>query len=48
MRCTRAPGPQARGIDAPTFLIHRNDAASGLYHVFEQVYEALEERSKQL
>jgi hypothetical protein len=40
--------PQARGIDAPTFLIHRNDASSGLYHVFEQVYESLAERSKQL
>jgi hypothetical protein len=40
--------PQARGIDAPTFLIHRDEAASGLYYVFEQVYESLEERSKQL
>jgi hypothetical protein len=41
--------PQARGIDAPTFLIHRNDTLSGgLYHVFEQVYASLQERSKQL
>jgi hypothetical protein len=40
--------PQARGIDAPTLLVHRNDSAGGLYHVFEQVYESLEERSKQL
>ena len=40
--------PRARGIDAPTLLIHRNDDVSGLYHVFEQVYESLEERSKEL
>ena len=38
--------PQARGIDSPTLLIRRNAAPSGLYPVFEQVYEAIAERSK--
>lgn len=38
--------PTARGIDSPTFLIRRNDGVSGLYPVFEQVFEAIAERSK--
>jgi Domain of unknown function (DUF5919) len=40
--------PQARGIDSPTLLIRRNSAPGGLYPIFEQVYDALQERSKQL
>lgn len=39
--------PQARGIDAPAFLIRRDGAAGDPHHVFEQVYQPLEERSKQ-
>lgn len=38
--------PQARGIDSPTLLIRRSAAPGGLYPVFEQVYDALAERSK--
>ena len=38
--------PHARGIDGPTLLLQRSDAADGLYPVFEQVYESLEERSR--
>ena len=40
--------PQARGIDPPTMLIRRNDAPGGLFPTFEQVYDSLQERSKQL
>jgi len=40
--------PQARGIDSPTLLIRRNGAPGGLYPVFEQVYDAIAERSRQV
>jgi hypothetical protein len=38
--------PAARGVDSPTFLIRRNDHGPGLFPVFEQVFEAIAERSK--
>jgi hypothetical protein len=38
--------PKARGVDSPTMLIQATTAPSGLFGVFEQVYEALAERSK--
>jgi Domain of unknown function (DUF5919) len=38
--------PRARGVDSPTLLIQATDAPGGLFGVFEQVYEALAERSK--
>lgn len=38
--------PTARGVDSPTFLIRRNNQGAGLYPVFEQVFEAIAERSK--
>jgi Domain of unknown function (DUF5919) len=40
--------PQARGVDSPTLLIRRNNQPGGLYPVFEQVYESIQERSKPL
>jgi Domain of unknown function (DUF5919) len=40
--------PQARGVDSPTLLIRRNDQPGGLYPVFAQVYESIQERSKPL
>ncbi len=40
--------PQARGIDAPVLLMRRNGTPGGLYPVFEQVYEAIAERSRQV
>jgi hypothetical protein len=40
--------PRARGIDAPTLLIRRNSIPGGLYPVFEQVYDAIAERSRQI
>jgi len=40
--------PQARGIDSPTLMIRRTPAPGGLYPVFEQVYDAIAERSKYL
>jgi hypothetical protein len=38
--------PTARGVDSPTFLIRRDDQKAGLYPVFEQVFDAIAERSK--
>lgn len=38
--------PKARGVDSPTMLIQATSAFGGLFPVFEQVYEALAERSK--
>jgi hypothetical protein len=38
--------PRARGVDSPTMLIQATSAHGGLFPVFEQVYEALAERSK--
>ena len=40
--------PQARGIDSPTIMLRRNEPAEGLYPIFEQVYEAIAERSRPL
>jgi hypothetical protein len=40
--------PTVRGIDSPAFLIRRNDQVAGLFPVFEQVFEAIAERSKAL
>ncbi len=38
--------PTARGVDSPTLLIRRTSPSGGLYPVFEQVFEALAERSR--
>lgn len=38
--------PQARGIESPTLLLRRTSGLGGLYPVFEQVYDAIAERSK--
>ena len=40
--------PQARGIDSPTLLIRRTSSPAGLYPIFEQVYDAIAERSRYL
>ncbi len=40
--------PRARGIDSPTLLMRRNAIPGGLYPVFEQVYDAIAERSRQI
>jgi hypothetical protein len=40
--------PNARGIDSPTLLLRRNASPGGLFPVFEQVYEAIAERSRHL
>jgi hypothetical protein len=40
--------PHARGVEAPTLLIRNTSGPGGLYPVFEQVYEALAERSRPL
>jgi len=40
--------PQARGVESPTLLIRNTSGPGGLYPVFEQVYEALAERSRPL
>jgi hypothetical protein len=37
--------PHARGVDAPTFLVERGDTGTGLYSTFEQIFDALWERS---
>jgi len=38
--------PSARGVDSPTLLIRRTQSDGGLYPVFEQVFEAIAERSR--
>ncbi|MEV5750892.1 DUF5919 domain-containing protein [Actinoallomurus sp. NPDC052308] len=38
--------PQARGVDSPTFLLHRDPDTAGLYNTFEQIYRELSERSR--
>jgi hypothetical protein len=43
-----AAGPNARGIDSPTLLLRRDDRPGGIYPIFEQLYEAVAERSRQL
>ena len=40
--------PQSRGIDSPTLLIRRDGTPGGLYPIFEQVYDAIAERSRYL
>ena len=40
--------PSARGIDSPTLLIRRTGSDGGLFPVFEQVYQALSDRSRPL
>ena len=40
--------PQSRGIDSPTLLIRRTGTPGGLYPIFEQVYDAIAERSRYL
>jgi hypothetical protein len=40
--------PGTRGIDSPTFLIHRRWPSAGLYPIFDQLFEWLRERSKPL
>jgi Domain of unknown function (DUF5919) len=40
--------PRARGIDSPTLLIRPNGVPGGLYPVFEQVYDTMAERSRQI
>jgi len=40
--------PRARGVDSPTLLIRRQDTPGGLYPIFEQVYEAIAERSREI
>jgi hypothetical protein len=40
--------PHARGIDSPTLLINRGRAPGGLYPIFEQVYDSLQERCRPL
>jgi Domain of unknown function (DUF5919) len=40
--------PQARGVDSPTLLIRRQPGSDGLYPIFEQVYEAIAERSREI
>ena len=40
--------PQARGVESPTLLIRSTSEPGGLYPVFEQVYQFLEERSRPL
>ncbi|MFC0099941.1 DUF5919 domain-containing protein [Micromonospora marina] len=40
--------PASRGVDSPTFVMRRRDSATGLYQVYEQVFDSQWERSRQL
>ena len=40
--------PLMRGVDSPTMVIERKASASGLYPVFEEAFNSLWERSRQL
>ena len=45
-RCIVQPYlPAIRGVDSPTFLIHRSHDSGGLYEVFSRVFSWLDERS---
>lgn len=37
---------EARGVDAPTFVIERKPNSPGLFHVFRHAYDSLWERGK--
>lgn len=40
--------PETRGVDSPTFLIHRTSATVGLFPTFEQVFTSLWDRGVEL
>lgn len=40
--------PASRGVEAPTFLIHRHSPSTGLFPVFEQVFTSLWEGARRL
>lgn len=40
--------PDARGVDSPTFVIHRRTSGGGLYTVFDQIFESSWERRRTL
>ncbi|WBB75272.1 DUF5919 domain-containing protein [Micromonospora sp. WMMD1128] len=40
--------PTSRGVDSPTFVMRRQDATTGLYPVYEQVFGSQWERSRPL
>ena len=40
--------PETRGVDSPTFLIHRSSATFGLFPTFEQVFTSLWDRGTTL
>jgi hypothetical protein len=42
----RLPSDARERLDSPTLLLRRSNALGGLYPVFEQVYDAIAERSK--
>ena len=48
-RCVMQPYlPGTRGVDSPTFLIHRTSDTVGLFPTFEQVFSSLWERGTSL
>ncbi|MFI5924585.1 DUF5919 domain-containing protein [Micromonospora sp. NPDC051543] len=40
--------PQMRGVDCPTLVIERSASPSGLYPIFDEMFNSLWERSRQL
>ncbi|MBP1784708.1 transcriptional regulator with XRE-family HTH domain [Micromonospora sp. HB375] len=40
--------PTSRGVDSPTFVMRRREPTTGLYPVYEQIFDSQWERSRQL
>jgi len=40
--------PASRGVDSPTFVMRRREPTTGLYPVYEQIFDSQWERSRQL
>lgn len=40
--------PETRGVDSPTFVVHRQSSAYGLYPIFDQIFDVLWRKGKQL
>jgi hypothetical protein len=40
--------PDSRGVDSPTFVIRRRSAGTGLFAIFDQVFDSLWERRRAL
>jgi hypothetical protein len=40
--------PESRGVDSPTFVVRRRSSGTGLYAIFDQIFDSLWERRRTL